>query len=417
MPRLRRLLNRVRPSGDPPGGPARGGGRGVGALVVPALVGALVALVVVAATGNLGGRERIVTIVRDPTPLPISAERGAVAEGVEADGRPVAEAAKSVQRIVREATPAVVKVTSSSGTDEEGGPAVGSGFLVDRRGRVLTNAHVLEEDGGATVTFDDGTESEATVLGRDESTDLAVLSVGEVPAHARPLPLGRSAGLAVGDPVVAIGNPFGLERTATTGIVSAVKRTIEAPDGFTIQNVIQTDAAINRGNSGGPLLDRRGRVIGINSQIATGSGGSDGVGFAVPIDTIRPVADSILSSGKAQHAWVGVLGTAITPAVARALGMPGVRGVAVIEVDERGPAEAAGLRPATTPRDAEVPRGGDLIVGVNGAAVEDMADVSQAVASRRVGQSLTLEVLRDGARRTLNLTLADRPADVGHDQP
>ncbi len=380
---------------------------------MPALVGALVALVVVAATGNLGGRERVVTVALDPVPLPLSTDRAAVAEDVEADDRLPAGAAKSVQAIVREATPAVVKITSGP----DGGPAVGSGFLVDRRGRVLTNAHVLDEGATATVTFDDGTEARAAVLGRDESTDLAVLRVSEVPGHATPLPLGRSAGLAVGDPVVAIGNPFGLERTATTGIVSAVKRTIEAPDGFTIQNVIQTDAAINRGNSGGPLLDRRGRVIGINSQIATGSGGSDGVGFAVPIDTIRPVADSILASGKAQHAWVGVLGSAITPAVARELGMPGVRGVAVIEVDDRGPAEAAGLRAATTPRDAEVPRGGDLIVGVNGRPVQDMADVSQAVASSRVGQALTLQVLRDGARRTLSMTLADRPSDVGHDQP
>ena len=416
MARLRRLLHRAPTDPPPPGGPPPGPGRGLGGLVVPALVGALVALVVVAATGNLGGRERVVTVALDPTPLPLSADRGAIAEDVEADDRPPAGAAKSVQAIVREATPAVVKITSGP-EGEVDGPAVGSGFLVDRRGRVLTNAHVLDGEGTATVTFDDGTEARATVLGRDESTDLAVLRVSEVPAHAAPLPLGRSAGLAVGDPVVAIGNPFGLERTATTGIVSAVKRTIEAPDGFTIQNVIQTDAAINRGNSGGPLLDRRGRVIGINSQIATGSGGSDGVGFAVPIDTIRPVADSILASGKAQHAWVGVLGSAITPAVARELGMPGVRGVAVIEVDDRGPAEAAGLRAATTPRDAEIPRGGDLIVGVNGKPVQDMADVSQAVASSRVGQALTLQVLRDGARRTLSMTLADRPSDVGHDRP
>jgi S1-C subfamily serine protease len=406
MSRFRRLLQRAsRPAGTP-------AARGAAGLVVPALVGALVALVVVAATGNLGGGERVVTIERDPTPLPLSADRAPVGDGVEADGEPVGAGAKSVQRIVRETAPAVVKITSGP----ESGPSVGSGFLVDRRGRVLTNAHVIDEEGDVTVVFDDGTESRATVVGRDESTDLAVLKVGAVPAEARPLPLGRSAGLAVGDPVVAIGNPFGLERTATTGIVSAVKRTIEAPDRFPIQNVIQTDAAINRGNSGGPLLDRRGRVIGINSQIATGSGGSDGVGFAVPIDTIRPVADSILATGRAQHAWVGVLGSAITPKVARALGMPGTRGVAVIEVDDRGPAKAAGLRPATTPADAEVPRGGDLIVGVNGRPVEDMADVSQAVASRRVGQSLALDVLRDGVRRTLHLTLADRPADVGHDR-
>jgi S1-C subfamily serine protease len=217
----------------------------------------------------------------------------------------------------------------------------------------------------------------------------------------------------VGDPVIAIGNPFGLERTATTGIVSALKRIITAPNGFEIQNVIQTDAAINTGNSGGPLLDRDGRVLGINSQIATESGGSNGIGFAVPIDTIRPVADAIIARGRAEHAWLGVTGRSVTPAIARALGIGDVRGVAVIEVDERGPARAAGLRAATTPRDADVPRGGDLIVAVDGRAVEDMADVSRAVSSRAVGETLPLTVLRDERRVDLRIALSDRPDDVG----
>ena len=183
------------------------------------------------------------------------------------------------------------------------------------------------------------------MLGTDESTDLAVLLVERVPADVAPLPLGRSSDLVVGDPVVAIGNPFGLERTATTGIVSALKRIITSPNDFEIQNVIQTDAAINQGNSGGPLLDRRGRVVGINSQIASESGGSDGIGFAVPIDTIRPVADAIIATGRAEHAWLGVTGRSITPAIARALGIGDVRGVAVIEVDDRGPAKAVGPAP------------------------------------------------------------------------
>ena len=305
---------------------------------------------------------------------------------MEADDRLPAGAAKSVQAIVREATPAVVKITSGP----DGGPAVGSGFLVDRRGRVLTNAHVLDEGATATVTFDDGTEARAAVLGRDESTDLAVLRVSEVPGHATPLPLGRSAGLAVGDPVVAIGNPFGLERTATTGIVSAVKRTIEAPDGFTIQNVIQTDAAINRGNSGGPLLDRRGRVIGMNSQIATGRGqrrrrlrGPD------RHDPPGRRLDPGLREGPARLGGGAGLGDhpGRRPR-ARDAGRAGRGG-------DRGgrPGPRRGRRPARRDhaRDAEVPRGGDLIVGVNGRPVQDMADVSQAVASSRVGQALTLQ--------------------------
>jgi S1-C subfamily serine protease len=278
---------------------------------------------------------------------------------------------------------------------------------------VLTNAHVVDEEKTVTVTFDDGTENTARVLGRDPSTDLAVLAVEGVPAGVAPLPLGRSSNLVVGDPVIAIGNPFGLERTATTGIVSALKRVISAPNNFQIQNVIQTDAAINQGNSGGPLLDARGRVIGINSQIATESGGSDGIGFAVPIDTIRPVADAIIASGEVQHAWLGMTGRTVTPAIASALGIGRVRGVAVIQVDDRGPARKAGLRAATTPQDADVPRGGDLVVAVDGRPVEDMADISRAVSSRSVGDPLTLTVLRDGRRVTLRVTLDDRPDDVG----
>jgi S1-C subfamily serine protease len=315
-----------------------------------------------------------------------------------------------VQAVVARSSPAVVKVTSG---EEGAGGRLGSGFLVDRRGRILTNAHVLGDEDRATVTFDDGTESPAEVLGVDESTDLAVLRAEDVPTGVRPLPLGRSAGLVVGDPVLAIGNPFGLERTATTGIVSALKRIINAPNDFEIQNVIQTDAAINQGNSGGPLLDGRGRVVGINSQIASESGGNDGVGFAVPIDTIRPIANAIIATGEARHAWLGITGRQVTPQIADALGEPDVRGVAVVSVDERGPASDARLRPATSPADADVPRGGDIIVAVDGREVSDMADVSLAVSSRAVGDPLDLTVLRDGDRIDLRVSLADRPADVG----
>lgn len=371
---------------------------------VPALIGGCVALGAVAVTGNLGGGTTVVA--GDPSPLPAAVASASAPGG---DG-PVPGPVQSIQAVVAESAPAVVKVTVG---DQATGGSLGSGFLVDRRGRVLTNAHVVEDGATATVTFDDGTESAARVLGTDESTDLAVLLVTELPRGVAPLPLGRSAGLVVGDPVVAIGNPFGLERTATTGIVSALKRVITAPNGFEIQNVVQTDAAINQGNSGGPLLDRRGRVLGINSQIATESGGSNGIGFAVPIDTIRPVADSIIARGTAEHAWLGVTGRSVTPEIARVLGIGDVRGVAVVEVDDRGPAKEAGLRPATSPQEADVPRGGDLIVAVDGRSVEDMADVSRAVSSRAVGEALSLTVLRDGRRTGLRVVLEDRPDDVG----
>ena len=373
--------------------------------VLPAVVGGLVVLGGIALTGNLGGDTT--TVVRDPTPLPAAAS-SATDGAADADETP-APGLQSVQDVVAESSPAVVLVTAGSGANG----SLGSGFLVDRRGRVLTNAHVVDDDDTVTVTFDDGTVSPAEVLGKDQSTDLAVLGVERVPADVAPLPLGRSSDLVVGDPVVAIGNPFGLERTATTGIVSALKRIITSPNNFQIQNVIQTDAAINQGNSGGPLLDRRGRVVGINSQIASESGGSDGIGFAVPIDTIRPVADAVIATGRVEHAWLGMTGRPITPAIARALGIGDARGVAVIEVDDRGPAKAVGLRPATTAKDADVPRGGDLVVAVDGRPVEDMADISRAVSSRAVGEPVTLTVLRDGRRITLRVALENRPPDVG----
>jgi S1-C subfamily serine protease len=374
--------------------------------LVPAVIGGAVALAGAALTGHLGGET---VVARDPTPLPAAGPAPAVATAPGAAG-----GSPGVQAVVAASAPAVVKVTAGEG---ERDVRLGSGFLVDRRGRVLTNAHVVAEDRPVRITFDDGTEAGAELLGRDESTDLAVLRATTVADGVRPLPLGESARLAVGDPVVAIGNPFGLERTATTGIVSALKRVITAPNGFEIQNVIQTDAAINRGNSGGPLLDARGRVIGINSQIATGSGGNDGIGFAVPIDTVRPVADAIIATGRPAHAWLGVVGRTITPAMARELGAPDARGVAVVEVDARGPARKAGLRPADGGGDEDVPRGGDLIVAVGGRPVVDMADVSRAVSARAVGDAISLTVMRGGRRVELRAILADRPGDVGVSGP
>jgi S1-C subfamily serine protease len=310
---------------------------------------------------------------------------------------------RSVQQIVRDASPGVVLVQQASG--------LGSGFLIDAKGRILTNAHVVGEASDVTVTYADGTEQRAKVLASDPAIDLAVLDVATPPASAKPLPLGTSRGLVVGDPVVAIGNPLGLERTATTGIVSALKRQICSPNDSTIPNAIQTDAAINQGNSGGPLLDSRGRVIGINSQIASQGGGFEGIGFAVPIDAVRPVAEAIIANGRPEHAWIGIVGEPVTPEVAKALGAGDTRGVALRKVDERGPAKPAGLRASDEPDD-EPPKGGDIIVEIAGQPVRDFGDLSQEVSSRRVGERIDVTVLRDGKRVTLKLTLADRPANL-----
>ena len=398
------------PDGAPPAAETAGARRGPRpalALGGAALVGALAALGVVAATGNLGGDNvRETVIVREAARLPVDeGPPPATPAPAPAEGGG-AEVVGDLTGLVSRAAPGVVLVTAGAGR-------LGSGFLVDDRRRLLTNAHVIDDAETATLTFSDGTELDAEVLGTDESTDLAVLQTETIPAGARPLRLGRSDGLEVGVGVVAIGNPFGLERTATSGIVSATERVIRAPNSFAIQNAIQTDAAINEGNSGGPLLDLDGRVVGINSQIATADRGAGnvGIGFAVPIDTVRPVAESIIESGEARHAWVGITGGALTPDEAAKLGVTGRRGVAVLETDARGPARDAGLRAA---RDADGPApGADVIVRAGGNPVRDMADVSREVAKRRVGETLRLELLRDGRPVVVTITLADRPEDVG----
>jgi S1-C subfamily serine protease len=372
-------------------------------LVIPALIGAGVALGVVGLTGGFGDDT---TVVREPAAAMVASAPAAdarVAEAPAPDGSTL-----SVAELVRRESPAVVLVSVRSG---EGG-GFGSGFVIDRQGHILTNAHVVDGATSTTITFSDGTEEKAQVLGVDNSTDLAVLKVGELPPGVRPVPLGDSAALVVGQDVVAIGNPYGYERTATTGIVSALERTIRSPNGFAIQNAIQTDAAINQGNSGGPLFDRAGRVIGMNTQIATQTGGNVGIGFAVPIDTIEPVAQSIIEDGTARHAWIGITGRQLTPALAEDLGLTGRRGVLIAETVEDGPAARGGLV-AAKDGDAAVPRGADLIVEINGRPVADMADVSRAVASRKVGDRITVTVLRDGQERTVTLTLANRPAGLG----
>jgi S1-C subfamily serine protease len=329
----------------------------------------------------------------------------------------------SVQEIVRRTSPAVVEVTVGGRIDELRGQvtnqqALGSGFVIDDAGHILTNQHVVAGFGTAAISFEDGSIQQARVLGEDASTDVAVLKVEDLPEGITPLAFASSADLHVGDGVVAVGNPLGQERTATTGIISALERVIVAPDNRTaIQNAIQTDAAINQGNSGGPLLDQAGRVIGINSQIATRGGGSDGIGFAVPVDTVRPVAESIIETGEPAHAWIGISGRPLNPALAEELGLDGQNGVAIVEVESGSPGAKAGLRGATNGPDAAVPTGADIIVAVAGEEIGDMADVSRAVSSRRVGDEISVTVLRDSGREELTFELGDRPADIGIDRP
>jgi S1-C subfamily serine protease len=298
---------------------------------------------------------------------------------------------------------------------ESGGTATGSGFVIDGEGHILTNNHVIEGAEKVEVKLGDSEkEYEAEVVGTDPGTDIALLKVEAPSEELNPLTLGHSAEVEVGDPVVAIGNPFGLDRTVTSGIVSALQRQIQAPNGFSINHVIQTDAAINPGNSGGPLIDAGGEVIGINSQIATGGGGDGnvGIGFAIPIDTIRAEIDQLETKGEVEHAFLGISGGTITPELAKALNLPVKQGVIVQQVVKDGPADKAGLEAGTTSatiNGQEVRLGGDIITEVDGKQLNSMEDLVEEIQDAKPGDKLELKVLHDGDEKTVNVTLGTQP--------
>ncbi len=297
-----------------------------------------------------------------------------------------------------------------------GGIATGSGFLIDNEGHIVTNNHVVEGATKVEVKLGSSdTSHEAEVVGADPATDVALLKIDVPESQEHPLSLGDSSKVQVGDPVVAIGNPFGLDRTVTSGIVSALQRQIQAPNGFSISHVIQTDAAINPGNSGGPLIDTAGNVIGINSQIQTGgSNGNVGIGFAVPINTAREVVQQIEQHGEVKHAFLGINGGSVTPAVAKALKLPVEKGVLVAEVVKGGPADKAGLEGGDTEatiEGAQVTLGGDIITEIDGKPVASMEDVVNAVNGAQPGDKMEVTVLRgDNEEKTFTVTLGVRPA-------
>ncbi len=273
---------------------------------------------------------------------------------------------------------------------EGGGTATGSGFVIDSEGHILTNNHVVEDGSRIQVKLGaSNTTYKASVVGADPATDLALLKVDAPADQLHPLVLGDSSKMEVGDPVVAIGNPFGLDRTVTSGIVSALQRQIQAPNGFSISNVIQTDAAINPGNSGGPLIDSRGEVIGINSQIETGGGGNGnvGIGFSIPINTARREIQQLETKGEVEHAFLGISGGTITPSLARAINLPVSEGVIVQSVVKGGPADKAGIEGGNTTatiEGAQIGLGGDIITEIDGKKVAGMDDV---VEHRQRGQA------------------------------
>jgi S1-C subfamily serine protease len=377
--------------------------RPVVANLLAGLLGGLIVLVVGAvliATDVIDTGDTTNRVVRQ---APIS--QPATDPGGTSDGR-------TVQDIYRREGKGVVFIQAEGVTSDQSlfgtpqeGTATGSGFVVDNDGTILTNAHVVEGADDVKVSFEeDGEPVDAKVRGVDADTDLAVLKVdpGEVD-DLTVLPLGSSSELEVGDPVVAIGNPFGLQRTVTTGIVSALQRQIDAPSGFSISNVIQTDASINPGNSGGPLLDAQGRVIGINSQIATGGGqGSVGIGFAVPIDTAEKLLPKLRQGQEIERAYLGVQMSDLPSDQASELDLPVDRGALVQSVEDGSPADEAGLR-----------AGSDLIVSVDGDEVDGADDVVNAISTKQPGDTVEIEFYRGEDRRSAKVKLDERPEQLG----
>jgi S1-C subfamily serine protease len=333
---------------------------------------------------------------------------------------------RSVRDIYKQEGRGVVFIQSRGVTSDSGSPfglpqqgtATGSGFVVDRDGTIVTNAHVVEGADSVQVRFDENGEFvDAEVKGVDTSTDIAVLKIDPSDVdELTPLPLGDSSKLEVGDSVIAIGNPFGYSRTVTTGIVSGLQREIRAPNGFTIPDVIQTDASINPGNSGGPLLDANGRVIGINSQIATGGGqGSVGIGFAVPVDTAKDLLPDLKAGETIERAYLGVQMQDVSKQLAEDLNLASDTGALVVEVTADSPADKAGLRGGRTETAQGVPAGGDLIVAVDGKAVSDSNEVASAIARKRPGETAEITYYRGDSKKTVSVELAKRPNSA--DQP
>jgi len=307
----------------------------------------------------------------------------------------------------------VVRI-GSQGTVQGDIGGMGSGFVYDNLGHIITNAHVVDGADKATVTFLDGSQYNAEIIGKDKFTDIAVIKVSEKPRLLHPLEIGDSSLLQVGEQVAAIGNPFGLSGSMTSGIVSQIGRLMAAQDsGFSIPDVIQTDAAINPGNSGGPLLNMRGQVIGINTAIQSISGEFVGIGFAVPSNTVSKIVPTLIEEGKYLHPWIGISGKDIDPDLARVLDLKQAKGFLVITVVDGSPADKAGLKGMSQTQiinGEEYPADGDIIIWVDDKEVRKISDILiHLQREKSVGDEMVLGILRDGDFMHLTLKLVERP--------
>ncbi|HST18162.1 MAG TPA: trypsin-like peptidase domain-containing protein [Gaiellaceae bacterium] len=387
-------------------------------LAAVALVGGAAALGGAALLGKLGSHTTIQQV------SPVGGSTGVANASLQAPAKGV-----TPETIYHRDAPGVVQITSTSTstqtTDPFGFPAtpqtqqsLGSGFVIDKAGHIVTNYHVISGATRVQVSFSSRDELDAKVVGSDPSTDIAVLKIDTHSRALTPLPLGDSDSVRVGDQVYAIGNPFGYTRTLTSGVVSALQRQIVAPNSLQIDGVIQTDAAINHGNSGGPLIDAAGRVIGVTSQISTGTTGEQGnigIGFAIPINTVRNVAAQIIKSGKVEHAVLGIRVVAITPQIAKLFNLPTKSGVMVDSVDKGGGADKAGIKGRSTDvvvQGETYPLGGDIIVSVDHVPVTTPEQLREAIARNKPGEKVGLELYRHGQKKTVTVKLGNAPEAV-----
>src|SRR5256714_3891959 len=386
--------------------------RAVG-LIAAALLGGGVALGGAAALGKLGDKT---TLIREEA-APISSEPAAFQSGPR----------ESINAIYRASAPGVVHIETTSRVQQPADPffgnpfgtsetqrALGSGFVIDKAGHIVTNYHVVRGANTIQVSFSNNERFRARLVGVDPSTDIAVLKVDVKSRALKSLPLGNSDAVRVGDQVIAIGNPFGLDRSVTAGIVSAVQRRISAPNQLSISHVIQTDAALNHGNSGGPLLNAEGQVIGVNAQIETGgqSQGNVGIGFAIPINTVKDVVAELIKHGKVEHAFLGIEGKTLQPNIARLFHLPVTSGVLVASVRPATGAAKAGLKAATnqvTVEGESWPAGGDLIVKADGQPVPSIERLVDLIATKKPGDRIDLEVVRGTTQMHINVEIGRQP--------
>jgi S1-C subfamily serine protease len=378
-----------------------------GALVAAGLLGGALALVGLAAFGGLRTTTTIREVVDDGSTASAAFKRS---EGL-TPGQVYRRWSSGVVQI--EATGPVQTDPFEPFPQRE--RDLGSGFVFDKAGHIVTNYHVVQGAEAVNVSFSNDESVRANIVGTDPSTDLAVLKVNTPSRGLTPLVLGSSTSVQVGDQVVAIGNPFGYERSMTAGIVSAIGRVLQAPNNLAIDNAIQTDAPINPGNSGGPLLNARGEVIGVNTQISTGSSSNDGsvgIGFAVPVDTVKSVAAQIIRHGKAEHAFLGIEATPISRDIAHLFRLP-PRGLLVDSVVPGSAAAKAGVRPGRREVIVEGESwrlGGDILVAVDGEPVASLEQLRALVARKRPGDKIRLQLVRGDSHLTVTAKLGRAPA-------